>query len=83
MKSKSETGTTYRSIRHRGEAHVEAESATPEHSVEHSLTAAKGAINRERQTVDAQAATSFKPSPERETADRIGTHAAEAKGKGK
>ena len=72
MKHNSETGTTYRSIRHRGGSSVEAEHAAPERAVEHSLTGARGAIAREHLTVDEHKATSFKPSKTAEAEDRIG-----------
>jgi hypothetical protein len=90
----SERGTTFRSIRHRGGESIEAEHAAPERALEHSLSGARGSIASERLPVDAQRATSFKPSKAAEAEDRIGTphdvgqgqpmpntHAAERKGK--
>lgn len=73
MKNTSERGTTYRSVRHRGGDAIEAKHAAPERAVESSLSRAKGAIARENLPVDAHRQTDFRPSPEREAGDRIGS----------
>jgi len=52
----TERGTTYRSVRHRGGASIEAEHAAPERAVESSLSRAKGAIASENLPVDEQPA---------------------------